>query len=121
MEIQTSIPIFIPGDDELLKQMIANLLENALRHTPGGTQIKVRTCLVGDARALVVCDNGTGVPDVERPRIFEQFYRLDTARTTPGDGLGLSLVAAVAELHSLDVAAEDNRPGLCIVISVSPR
>jgi signal transduction histidine kinase len=117
--IETSVPFPLAGDDELLKQMIANVIENALRHTREGTQIKIRTCVVGDAEALVISDDGKGVPDGERERIFEPFYRLDAARTTPGDGLGLSLVAAVAELHSLAVAAEDNCPGLRVVISPS--
>ena len=117
LTIETSVPISLAGDEELLKQMIANVIDNALRHTPKGTRIDVRSARVAGAATLVIGDNGGGAPEAERQRIFERFYRLDEARTTPGDGLGLSLVAAVAELHGLKVVAEDNGPGLRIVIT----
>ena len=71
-----------------------------------------------DAGRLTVSDNGPGVPPAELGRIFERFYRLDAARTTPGDGLGLSLVAAIAELHGMACAASDNRPGLSIAFEM---
>ena len=117
LTIDTSAPFSIAGDEELLKQVVANVIDNALRHTPKGTRIDVRSVRVADAAMLVIGDNGGGVPEAERLRIFERFYRLDEARTTPGDGLGLSLVAAVAELHGLKVTAADNRPGLRIAIA----
>ena len=63
-------------------------------------------------------DDGPGAPESERKRIFERFYRLDAARSTPGDGLGLSVVAAIAELHGMAYAAEDNAPGLRIVFDM---
>jgi signal transduction histidine kinase len=65
-----------------------------------------------------VADDGPGAPEAERRRIFERFYRLDAARSTPGDGLGLSLVAAIAELHGMAYAAEDNAPGLRMVVEL---
>ncbi len=104
----------IVGDRELLTQMLANCVDNALRHTPPGTQIRVEGRW-RDGRAVVsVTDDGPGVPAAERERIFERFHRLDAARATPGAGLGLSLVAAVAELHGMSVRALDNQPGLRI-------
>jgi signal transduction histidine kinase len=116
LTIETDAALSLAGDEELLKQMVANVIDNALRHTPKGARIDVRSEHVNNVAALVIGDNGDGVPEAERQRIFERFYRLDAARTTPGDGLGLSLVAAIAELHGLKVAARDNRPGLSIAI-----
>ena len=106
------------GDRELLTQMVANLVDNALRHTPSGTQIVVASARRGGAGRLTVSDDGPGAPEAERRRIFERFYRLDAARSTPGDGLGLSVVAAIAELHGMTYVAEDNAPGLRIVFDL---
>jgi signal transduction histidine kinase len=117
LTIETSVSLPQAGDEELLKQMIANLIDNALRHTPKGARIALRSERANDLATLTICDDGPGVPEAERERIFEPFYRLDAARVTAGDGLGLSLVAAIAELHALKVSAEDNRPGLRIVIA----
>jgi signal transduction histidine kinase len=116
LKIETSVSLALAGDEELLKQMVANVIDNALRHTPKGTRIDVRSIQIAGVATLVIGDDGAGVPEAERQRIFERFYRLDEARTTPGDGLGLSLVVAVAELHGMKVVAEDNRPGLRIAI-----
>jgi len=99
--------------------MIANLIDNALRHTAKGTHIEVRSSRIDGAATLTVCDDGAGVPDADRRRIFERFYRLDAARATPGDGLGLSLVAAIAELHGMKIDAQDNHPGLSIVMAAA--
>ena len=105
-------PLPMLGDRELLTQMIANLLDNAVRHTPRG----VRIVVVGDEPARGVCltveDNGPGVDPRDLPAIFQRFYRGDAARSSTGSGLGLSLVAAIAELHGLDCSASDNHPGL---------
>jgi signal transduction histidine kinase len=118
LSIERSVALPLAGDRDLLAQMVANLIDNALRHTPRGARIVIEVVRMGDANALVVADNGPGVPEEERTRIFERFYRLDAARTTPGDGLGLSLVAAVAELHGLTIVAADNEPGLRIVLEM---
>jgi len=116
--IHAAAALPIQGDKELLSQMIANLIDNALRHTPEGCSIEVRTTQQGEARTLTIADTGPGVPESDRARIFERFYRLDASRTTPGDGLGLSLVAAVAELHGARIVVEDNRPGLRMVLEM---
>lgn len=108
----------LAGDRELLTQMVANLVDNALRHTPAGTHIVVASARHGGGGRLAVADDGPGAPEAERRRIFERFYRLDAARSTPGDGLGLSLVAAIAELHGMAYAAEDNAPGLRMVVEL---
>jgi len=97
------------GDPELLLQLCVNLVENAIRHTPKGTEI----CIGVDAASrLTVSDNGPGIPEAERTKVVERFYRLDHSRTTPGSGLGLALVAAIANLHDTKLELDDNQPGL---------
>jgi len=113
---ELSLALPLSGDRELLTQMVANLVDNALRHTPAGTRIVVASARSDEASRLTVSDDGPGVPQAELGRIFERFYRLDAARATPGNGLGLSLVAAIAELHGMGYAASDNRPGLTIAL-----
>ncbi len=106
--------VVVPGDSHLLTQMLANLVENALKHTPSGSAITlaVRANEPGRGPVLVVADNGPGIPEDERSKVFRRFYRLGASRTTPGNGLGLSLVAAIAERHGASVLLEDNEPGL---------
>jgi signal transduction histidine kinase len=104
------------GDRELIAQAVVNLLDNAQRHTPKG--IGVRLALhAADGRArLSVADGGPGVPAADRERIVRRFTRLEQSRTTPGHGLGLNLVAAVARLHSAGLGFEDNGPGLVVTL-----
>ena len=108
--------ISIVGDRELLTQMLANLVENAIRHTPDGTRIEV--ALGSDSEQIlgIVSDNGPGTPAEERERIFQRFYRLERSRSTPGSGLGLSLVKAVADLHGIVLEVRDADPGLQFVM-----
>ena len=114
--VDAGVPMPLPGDGQLLTQMLANLVENALRHSREGARIVVRSARCAGVARLSIEDDGPGVPEPYRARIFERFFRLDAARTTPGHGLGLSLVAAIAELHGLSVAAVDNRPGLRVIL-----
>ena len=104
--------IRIWGDRELLTQMIANLVENAIRHTPVGTRIAVFLRSEGDDIIGRIVDSGPGVPEEERQRLFQRLYRLERSRSTPGTGLGLSLVKAVADLHAITLDVRDARPGL---------
>ena len=87
------------GDRELLAEMLANLLDNAIRHTPLGTHIDVSLQLNGSKIIASVADNGPGVPSEAKERIFQRFYRLDRSAKVEGTGLGLALVAAVSGLH----------------------
>ena len=102
----------IVGDRELLTQMLANAVDNAIRHTDRGTRIVVG--LARDAQGIVgsVTDDGPGVPAEARERIFDRFHRLPQSRSVPGSGLGLSLVKAVADIHGIALAVEDAGPGL---------
>ena len=108
--------IRVAGDRELLTQMLANLIDNAIRHTPAGTHIEVS--LGSDSERIIgaVSDNGPGAPPEECERIFKRFYRLEHSRSTPGSGLGLSLVKAVADLHGIAISVRDAEPGLQIVL-----
>lgn len=106
----------VRGDRDLLLQALANLVDNALKHTPEEGRIEVRAELVHARPQLVVHDDGPGIPEGEREAVFRRFHRLDASRSSPGSGLGLSLVAAVARLHDVDVALEDGDPGLVAVL-----
>ena len=110
--------VHVKGDSELLVQMVANVVENAIRHTPAGSTISV-SLSSSPAPLLVVADNGPGIPVSERGRVFERFHRLDESRATPGSGLGLSIVAAIADLHGIAVALDDNKPGLRVRLAFS--
>jgi len=106
------------GDKDLLTQMLANLVANATRHCPAGTEIKV--ILTGDpVPEFVVADTGSGIPEREREAVLRRFYRLEKSRTTPGSGLGLALVKAVADLHDAVLTLSDNGPGLRVTIRFS--
>jgi signal transduction histidine kinase len=107
----------IHGDWELLTQMFANLVENALRHCPAGTAIELSVVERNGRAVATVRDNGPGIPTDEREKVFRRLYRLDKSRSTPGSGLGLSLVRAVADLHGATISLDDCRPGLAVIIS----
>ena len=106
--------IMIRGDRHLLSQATANLLDNALKYGGDGEGGKIEVCVrQTDRRAtLEVCDHGPGIPEPDRETVFERFVRLEPSRSTPGNGLGLSLVRAVARRHDATVALSDNGPGL---------
>ena len=107
----------VQGDQELLTLSLSNLLENAATHTPQRSLITVSLRNLGDGIELGVSDDGPGIPEGERKRIFQRFYRLEASRSAPGNGLGLSIVAAVAELHVARIDASDNGPGLRIAMT----
>ena len=114
LRCRTHGPAMIEGDKDLLTQAFANLIENALRHCPPGTQI---TCVVETTEqtvSAVVCDNGPGIPEAERTNVLRRLYRLEKSRSTEGSGLGLALVKAVAEVHDATLDFSDGHPGLCV-------
>jgi len=116
-------PVTVRGDRRLLNQLFVNLIENAILHCPPASDIEVE--LVSDAHRPIVRvrDTGPGIPVEEREKVFRRLYRLEKSRTTRGSGLGLSLVAAIAELHSAKVTLADNKPGLVaeIIFDQTPR
>ncbi len=107
-----SEPAFIDGDPDLITQMVVNLVENAIRHTRAGARIDVCVKSAEGGVVMMVRDDGPGVPESERERLFDRFYRLERSRSSPGSGLGLSLVAAIARLHRADLLMADAHPGL---------
>jgi signal transduction histidine kinase len=102
----------VAGDRDLLFDAVANLVDNALKHGRDAGQVSVEVTRSDDGAAISVADDGPGIPATERRHVFKRFYRLERSRQTPGNGLGLSLVAAVARLHGADIEMLDNAPGL---------
>lgn len=117
LEIQDSVTL--NGDRQLLAQMLSNLVENALHHTPAGTTVTVAVRKPANGLEIEVADTGPGIPQAERDKVFERFYRLDRSRGTAGSGLGLALVKAIAGLHGLAIRLEERKPGLAVVIGRS--
>ncbi len=108
--------VSIRGDRNLVFQALANLVDNSLKVTPRGGRIEISLKSTGDEVDLTVSDEGPGIPLEEREKVFQRFYRLDSSRSSSGAGLGLSLVAAVVELHQAKIHLEDNHPGLRVVV-----
>jgi signal transduction histidine kinase len=108
------------GDRELLTQMFVNIIENAIRHSPAGSHINM-TAEADPAGwlSVMIGDNGPGIPLHEYKRVLKRFVRLDASRHSPGSGLGLSLVAAVVELHQGQIDLSDNNPGLKVVVTLT--
>jgi len=106
----------LSADRELLTQMIVNLVDNAIRHSPSGTEICVQGKFLNGAFELAVADSGPGIPPHERENVLRPFYRLEASRTTAGSGLGLSLVAAIAKRHDAKLSLADNGPGLRVAV-----
>ena len=100
------------GDRDLLFQALANILDNAIKFTPAGGRISI-TLIESDGRPqLTIRDSGPGIPEAEKDKVFDRFYRAESSRTTPGNGLGLSLVAAVVNLHAGTISLSNAVPGL---------
>jgi len=114
--VEANAGLHLLGDKDLLLQVVVNLIENAIRHCPPGTDIVIGAGVVNSVVWMSVCDNGPGIPESEREKVFQRLYRLEASRTTKGSGLGLSLVRAVADLHCGTVTLEDNNPGLCVKV-----
>ena len=109
----------ITGDRQLIAQALVNLLDNALKygqHPDRPLEIAVSVRATPEHVALVVADNGPGVPEDMREKVKERFVRMDKARSKPGSGLGLSLVASIARLHGGELVLEDNAPGLRAIL-----
>src|SRR3984957_7553166 len=106
----------VVGSRQLLFQAVANLVDNAIKNTPGGGGITLSVERSPTDIRLRVADTGPGIPESERDHVLEPFVRLDSSRSTPGSGLGLALVAAIARLHSARIELCDNKPGLSVAL-----
>jgi signal transduction histidine kinase len=118
--LEHDIPPILPafGDRDMLQQAVANLLDNALKFSPAGSTIRLSAGIAGRLLEISVADQGPGIPADDRQRATDRFFRGESARSTPGSGLGLSLVQAVAVLHGGTLRLEDNQPGLRAVIAM---
>ena len=115
LRLERNAAVSLHGDRNLLFQAICNLVDNSVKYTPEGGRVRLELLRRGRGLRLVVSDSGPGIPAEERDRVFERFYRLDAHRDSAGNGLGLTLVAAVAKLHDSRIELRDNEPGLRVV------
>ncbi|MDB5767804.1 MAG: sensor histidine kinase [Collimonas fungivorans] len=121
LSFTSSGPLVLTGDPLLIAQAIGNLIDNALKYAQVNGKIAVETSRHLDgAIQVAVSDDGPGISDAEKPKVLERFYRGDTSRGTPGAGLGLSLVAAVAKLQGGAIVLNDNHPGLKVTLMLQP-
>jgi signal transduction histidine kinase len=122
LQLKTDIPpqpLRMTGDKQLISQAVVNLLDNAVKYTPNSGEISVSLRQEGDRIIITVADNGPGIPDQFLEKAKERFFRIDESRNTPGTGLGLSLVNAVAGLHHGTLTLENNHPGLKAVLTLA--
>jgi len=110
----------VAGDRDLLFDALANLVDNAIKHGRDGGHVTVAVSQREDGGEICVADDGPGIPVQQREQVFKRFYRLEGSRRTPGNGLGLSLVAAVVRLHGARIEMEDNAPGLKVRLRFPP-
>ena len=120
LSYNTQPHLYTHGNRQLLAQAITNLLDNAVKYTPSGGAIHLSAESKDNAIEITVADNGLGIPAEQYSKVFKRFSRLDNARSTPGNGLGLSLVKAVADLHNAEIRLEDNQPGLRAILRFAP-
>jgi signal transduction histidine kinase len=104
--------VLVTGDRDLIFDAIANLVDNAIKHGRAGGQVVVANENMDGRSVISIADDGPGIPADEHEHVFKRFYRLEHGRYTPGNGLGLSLVAAIARLHGARIEMLDNSPGL---------
>jgi len=117
--LAVDVPAHMPayGDRELIQQAVANLLDNAVKFSPPGSTVQLRATQAAAGVEISVADQGPGIPPDDMKRATERFFRGETARSTPGAGLGLALVQAVAQLHGGVLRLDDAGPGLAAVLS----
>lgn len=121
MSCEVASGLCLRGDRHLLFQAVVNLVDNAVKYTPAGGRISLTVVPAAEGGVtLTVADTGPGVPEEARESVLDRFVRLDSTRSTPGNGLGLSLVQAVARLHGAKLTLGDNAPGLAVRLDFPP-
>ncbi|MFL5266090.1 MAG: sensor histidine kinase [Stellaceae bacterium] len=121
LRITVSEPLNVDGDRDLLFDAISNLVDNAIKHSGGGGEVTIALSHRADGPVLSVADRGPGIPVEEHRNVLRRFYRLERSRNSPGNGLGLSLVAAVVNLHDARLVMANNSPGLKIELHFPTR
>jgi len=120
LQLSASEAVSVIGDRDLLFDAISNLVDNAIKHGGDRGEVRIAVARCADGPVLSIGDRGPGIPIEERNHVLRRFYRLERSRNRPGNGLGLSLVAAVANLHSARIVMADNSPGLKIELHFPP-
>ena len=118
IEIDLPDRLIVNGDRALLQQAVANLLDNAIKFSDGSASVRLVARTEGNAALIRVVDGGPGIPTVDLARATERFFRGETARSTPGSGLGLALVQAVVQLHGGELRLADAEPGLSATVAI---
>jgi signal transduction histidine kinase len=111
MSLEIQSPVVIQGDGDLMREAVSNLIGNALKFTPEKGIVRISVTQEDGRPVIRVRDNGIGVEPAERDKIFQRFYRSTSGHPVPGSGLGLSIAAAIANLHDFDLRFEDSQPG----------
>ena len=111
MTLETRSPVQISGDGDLMREAVSNLIGNAIKFTPENGAVSISVMREDGLPVVRVCDSGIGVEPGERDKIFQRYYRTSSGHRVPGSGLGLSIAAAIANLHELDLRFTDNNPG----------
>lgn len=114
IDCQLTQPLSIMGDADLLFQLCINLMDNAIKFSPTGGTISIRLQQQQQQACITIADEGIGIDDAEKTKVFDRFYRSDKSRHTAGTGLGLSLAKAALELHHGTIVLHDNMPGLLV-------
>jgi signal transduction histidine kinase len=117
MRLEIQSPVSIRGDGDLMREAVSNLIGNAIKFTPENGTVRVSVTQEDGRPVIRVRDNGIGVEPAERDKIFQRFYRTASGHRVPGSGLGLSIAAAIANLHDFDLRFEDNNPGAMFEIA----
>jgi len=120
LELVAGERVLVAGDRDLLFDALANLVDNAIKHGRKRGRVTVEVAERDGGAVVSVADQGPGIPFDQCERVFKRFYRLERSRRTPGNGLGLSLVAAVARLHGARIDLLNNAPGLKFQLSFPP-
>jgi signal transduction histidine kinase len=118
IELDAPPVLAVTGDALRLRELVDQLLSNAVKYSPDGGAVQVRLERAGERAQLTVADAGIGIPEEDRPRLFQRFFRSSagTARGIPGTGLGLTLVRAITERHGGTISARHGRPGTTLVV-----
>ena len=111
MIVDAATPVPVRGDQDLMREALSNLIDNAIKFTPAGGAVRIEARMADGRPFALVSDTGVGVPPQERDKIFDRFYRGERSAQTPGHGLGLSIAETIGKLHGFKLTVEDNNPG----------
>lgn len=119
-DVKVMPDLIVKGDSDLLFQLFANIIDNSIKFSPEDSVVFIHARIENDKVVTLIEDQGPGIPDFEKEEVFKHFYRSDSSRSKPGNGLGLSLVRAVADHHKALISLEDATPGLRMLIYFQP-